>query len=135
MTLVVDSLLDVPLDEPGEDGDDRWVPSAEGVEYEPEPGPRFVLALVGEPATLVVPYRGPFRPGRQATAAKARAVIAMKRSLAHADCYAWEPNFGRKFNGYFGKRARAGLEKFTRLAPGIDPTDEYTPLAHAKLAR
>lgn len=130
MTEILDSLLDVPLDDPAEDGDDRLVPGEEGARYDPDPGPRFALSLVGEPTHLVVPFRGPLKLG-----SRGAAVVAMKRALAHADCYAWEPNFRRAFTPLLGPRAVKGIQKFSRLAQGLDETKVYTREVHAKLAR
>jgi len=138
---VYDSLLDVPLDPlPESEGDDRLVPGEEGAAYVPAPvapDPVFMVLMVALYANtnLVVPFRGPLKPGRQPTDVKRRAVIAMKRSLAHADCYPWLPNKGKPFTGYFGRTAKSGLRKFTRLAAGVAEKEVYDREAHRALAR
>lgn len=129
---VYDSLLDVPLDPaPDWEGDDRDVPGEEGAAYAPGlPATNpLLLAELYIATTLVVPFRGPLKLG-----SRGRAVIALKRALAHADCYAWEPNFGRTFTPVLGRRAERAIVKFSRIAPGVDETKVYTRAVHAKLA-
>ncbi|MBA2741915.1 MAG: peptidoglycan-binding protein [Actinobacteria bacterium] len=122
--MIYDSLLDVPLDEPGDDGDDRLVPGVEGVSHEPDPGPRFLLSLVGEP-DLVVPFRGPLQ-----IRSRGPAVKAMKRALSRAGYVKWH-----RFDGVFYKGTREALMEFQRDAPGVSVDGVYGPLTHRKLAR
>lgn len=129
---VYDSLLDVPLDEPPEqEGDDRTVPGEEGAVHAPapvDPAAELLLQLYLD-SVLVVPFKGPLQ-----YRSRGKAVIAMKRALAHADCYPWEPNFGRKFTPYLGRRAERAIAKFSRIAPNVAETKVYTRAVHAKLA-
>lgn len=128
---VFDSLLDVPLDTPGDDGDDRTVPGAEGIGYIPPPEPPEIALLLGvyTTARYVVPFQGPLKLG-----SRGRAVIALKRALAHADCYPWLPTVGKVFTPILGKAAERGIRKFSLLAAGVDETKVYTRALHLKLA-
>lgn len=123
MSEVFDSLLDVPLDEVEPDADDRIVPGDEGVTFSP-PEVRFLMAAVGEPPTLVVPYRGPLKVGM-----KNLAVRAMKRALSRAGYIKWH-----RFDNVFYKGTRAFLVEFQKDVL-VEVTGIYDLPTHRKLAR
>lgn len=117
---VYNSLLEVPLDEPGVDGDDRVVPGSEFAEYDAG----FTVApFQGTSATLAVPYL-PSGPGTVGLR-----VRALNRALSKAGFRKWQ-TFSTVWNPWV-TRAVKNFQK----SRGLPITGKYDRGTHQRLAR
>jgi peptidoglycan hydrolase-like protein with peptidoglycan-binding domain len=118
--VVYNSLLEVPLDQPGVDGNDQDVPGSEFAEYvSPVIGQAFMLTT----PQLVVPYL-PSGPG-----SKGLRVRALNRALSKAGFRKWQI-FSTVWNPWVTK----ALKNFQK-SRGLPITGKYDKATHAKLAR
>ncbi len=124
MITVYDSLLDVPLDDPGEDGDDSIVPSGEGAYFEPmQPDTQLLLTLPSTAGSLAVPYFF-LKPGSHG-----KPVVALNRALSRAGYRKWQV-FSRVWNRWVTK----ALKKF-QADHNLKVTGVYDKETHRLLAR
>lgn len=123
MLIVHDTLLDVPLDEPDVDGDDRLVPAIEGVPFAPPIDDRLTITRPMV-ATAVAPF---FRIEPRDSN---YAVVMVARGLWRADFLYKAP--GVPFTRLMGPAKVAALNKFKRVA-GLPANGIYDRLTHSLL--
>ncbi len=124
MVTVYDSLLDVPLDSPGEDGDDSLVPNGEGSYFEPvQPDTQLLMSLPLTAGSLAVPYFH-LKKG-----SKGKPVVALNRSLSRAGYRKWQ-DFSRVWNPWVTK----AVKKF-QSDHNLKVTGVYDKETHRLLAR
>lgn len=117
------SLLDVPLDPPGVDGDDSLVPTGE-VPFTAIPPPP-TRALTAMTQAIAVPFF-PFKDGDEGAH-----IVAWRRAMSRAGYLVWE---GFDFNPKFGVYGVRTMKKFQKRV-GIPQTGRYDAATHRKLAR
>ena len=97
---VYDSLLDVPLDEATEDGDDSVVPNGEGAYFEPsQPNSELLMSLPSTAGSLAVPYFY-LKKG-----SKGKPVVAVLGGKI-----VWSNNNGGAYGRWIGLRATNGRD-------------------------
>lgn len=120
---VYDSLLDVPLDQPGVDADDRLVPAEEGAPYEPVEHHLLLLNAPASAQNLAVPF---FRLDSKS---RGKPVVALNRALSRADYRKWQA-FSSVWNPWVTKAVKKFQKDHKLAVTGI-----YNRETHAKLAR
>jgi hypothetical protein len=123
MPQVYDTLLDVPVDQPGVDADDRLVPAEVGVPYEPVEHHLLLLNAPLSAQNLAVPF---FRLDSKSSG---KPVVALNRALSRADYRKWQA-FSGTWNPWVTK-ALKNFQKDHKLAV----TGVYNRDTHVKLAR